>query len=62
MDRILPVEYVFLLSLSYGSLLNSFLLKAKHLHLVAHPRNSPETWGMTILSGSIFLQLHYKVY
>ena len=36
--------------------------KAKHLHLVAHPRNSPETWGITILSGSIFLQLHYKVY
>ena len=38
-----------LLSLYYGSLLNSFLLKAKDPHIVAHPWNSLETWDMTIL-------------
>ena len=54
MDCILPVECVSLsvnlLSLYRGSLLHSFLRKAKGPHLEARPRNSPETWDMTILS------------
>jgi len=29
--------------------LNSLLLKAKDPHIVAHPRDSLETWDMTIL-------------
>ena len=64
-ESILPMECVFLsinlLSLNYSSLLNSFLCKAKDPHLAAHPRNSPKTWDVTILSYPIFLQHLYKV-
>ena len=41
-------------SLYYGLLLNSFLREVKDRHLVARPRDSPETWDMTILLQPIF--------
>ena len=60
MAHTLSVEYlspwINLLSLYYGSLLNSFLCEAKNPYLAAHPRDSPETWDVTILSGPTFLQ------
>ena len=60
MDCILFMECVSLsvnlLSLYYGSLLNSFLCEAKDPHLVAHPRTLTETWDMTTLLRPIFLQ------
>ena len=63
-DSILPMECVSLsinlLSLYNGSVLNSFLCKAKDLHLAASPRNLPETWDMTPPSGPLFLQHFYK--
>ena len=40
------LEPIYLLS----QLLNSFLREAKNPHLAAHPRDSPETWDVTILS------------
>ena len=51
-----------LLSLFCGSDLEFFLLEAKDPHMVAHPRNLPETWDMTILLCPIFLQPLYKKY
>lgn len=47
---------------TYGSPLSSFLHKAKNSHVVACPRNLPETWDMTILSCLIFLKPLYKGY
>jgi len=41
-------------SLYYGWLLNSFLREVKDCHVVARPRDSPETWDMTILLYPIF--------
>lgn len=40
------LEPIYLLS----QLLNSFLREAKNPHLAAHPRDSPETWDVAILS------------
>ena len=37
-------------------LTNSFLRKAKDLHLAACPMGSPETWDMTIHFNPTFLQ------
>lgn len=41
-------------SLYCGLLLNSFLREVKDRHLVARPRDSPETWDMPILLYPIF--------
>ena len=58
MTHNVPMECVSLLvnlfSFYYGSLLNSFLHEAKDPHLAAHPRDSPETWDMTLLWCPIF--------
>ena len=59
-NLILPTEcaslLINLLLLYYGSLLNSSRHEARNPHLVARPRNTPETWDVTILTCPTFLQ------